>query len=134
MEGFDGYKLLILPICRQFNGRIWFVYDQAFREHAAATRLVDWSVMNAQLFNFHAADALVRSSGAGSVLDSLEPSGSSLSLISCILWNKGHCTAPYTTCRYHHRCSSCSGSHRALSCPNRSELKSRNNGKRHYQN
>ena len=124
------YKLLILRIYRHFNGRVWFAYDQAFREHVAATRLLDWSVMNAQLFNFHAAGASVHSSGARSALDSSEPSGSSSSLISCISWNKGRCTAPYATCRYHHRCSTCSGSLWALVCPNRSEWKSQSDGKR----
>ena len=124
------YKLLILRLYRHFSGRVWFAYDQAFREHAAATRLLDWSGMDAQLFNFHAAGASVRSSGAGSAPDSSEPSGSSSSLISCISWNKGRCTAPYATCRYHHRCSTCSGSHRALFCPNRSERKPQSDGKR----
>ena len=34
------YKLLILRIHRQFSGRVWLTYDRAFREHAAASRLV----------------------------------------------------------------------------------------------
>lgn len=122
------YKLLILRIHRQFNGRVWFSYDEAFRQHAAATRLVDWSAMNAQLFNFHAAGASVRSASTGST-DSPEPSGSRSSRIPCFSWNKGHCTAPNATCRYYHRCSSCSGLHRALSCSSRSERKFQSTGK-----
>ena len=51
------YKLFILQIHHQFSGRVWLTYDKAFCEHAAATQLVDWSAMNAQLFNFHASGA-----------------------------------------------------------------------------
>lgn len=76
------YKLLILRTHRHFSGRVWLAYDQAFREHAAATRLADWSAMNAQLFNFHAAGASVRGSSVGSSTDSSEPTGSNSSLIS----------------------------------------------------
>ena len=42
-------------------GWVWLVYDQAFCEHAAATNHTDWSTINVQLFNFHAAGASVRS-------------------------------------------------------------------------
>lgn len=28
------------------SGKVWLNYDQAFREHAAATKLIDWSCMN----------------------------------------------------------------------------------------
>ena len=51
------YQLLILWTYRQFTGRVWLAYDRAFREHAAATNLTDWSTLNVQLFNFHAAGA-----------------------------------------------------------------------------
>ena len=37
------------------SGQVWLNYDRAFQEHAAATRLTDWSAMNLQLYNFHAA-------------------------------------------------------------------------------
>ena len=94
------YKLLILQIYRQFSGRVWLAYDKAFRKHAVATRLVDWSAMNAQLFNFHAAGVALRSSNLGSSADSSEPVGSNSSRIPCMSWNKGKCTAPYTSCRY----------------------------------
>ena len=55
-----SYKLLILRTYHQFSGRVWLSYDQAFRQHAAAMKLVDWSTMNVQLYNFHAAGASVR--------------------------------------------------------------------------
>jgi len=55
------YKLLILWIHRQFSRRVWFTYDKAFRKHTAATQLVDWSAMNAQLFNFHTTGAFLHS-------------------------------------------------------------------------
>ncbi len=37
------YKLLILRTYRQFQGYAWLAYDKAFRQHAAATNLGDWS-------------------------------------------------------------------------------------------
>ena len=114
------YQLLILRTYRHFSGRVWLAYDQAFREHAAATRLTDWSAMNVQLFNFHAAGSSVRGSSPPSSNESPEPPGSSSSTILCKSWNKGRCTAPFSFCRYAHRCSVCSGAHRASSCINQS--------------
>ena len=57
------YLLLILRTHCQFAGLVWLAYDRAFREHAAASNLTDWSTINVQLFNFHAAGASVRSRG-----------------------------------------------------------------------
>ena len=54
------------------------------------------------------------------VAESPEPPGSSSSSILCKSWNKGRCTAPFSFCRYAHRCSACSGAHRASSCSNQS--------------
>ena len=106
-------QLLILRTHRQFTGRVWFAYDRAFREHAAATNLTDWSSINVQLFNFHAAGAAVRASNAP--VD--EPRGSASSTIVCKSWNRGRCVAPYASCRFAHTCSSCSGPHRVNACP-----------------
>ena len=117
------YKLLILRIHCQFSGRVWLAYDKAFREHAAATRLADWSTMNVQLFTFHAGGASPRSSNLGMSPDSSEPVGSSFSRIPCMSWNKGRCTAPYTICCYYHRCSMCGGAHRSVSCSSRPDRK-----------
>ena len=51
------YKLLILRTYCQFSGKVWLAYNRAFREHADAAKVVDWSSINIQLFNFHAAGA-----------------------------------------------------------------------------
>ena len=114
------YKLLILRTYRHFSGQVWLAYDRAFREHAAAIKLTDWSNINVQLFNFHAAGSSVRNQVAQSSGIKPEPTGSSSSLITCISWNKGRCTAPYAHCRFAHRCRLCSGEHRAQSCPSQS--------------
>ena len=111
-----NYQLLILRTHRQFTGRVWFAYDRAFREHAAATNLTDWSSINVQLFNFHAAGAAVRASNAA-VDGSPEPRGSASSTIVCKSWNRGRCVAPYASCHFAHVCLSCSGPHRASACP-----------------
>ena len=47
------YQLLILQTHCQFASCVCLSYDRAFRQHAAATNLVDWSSINVQLFNFH---------------------------------------------------------------------------------
>ena len=100
------YKLLILRTYRQFQGNAWLAYDRAFREHAAAARITDWSSINVQLFNFHAAGSSVRRSFT-------EPIGSS-SAVVCKSWNNGFCVAPSCMCRFAHCCSVCSSNHRAL--------------------
>ena len=124
------YQLLILRTFRHFSGKVWLAYDRAFREHAAAIRLTDWSSMNVQLFNFHAAGSSVRDSTLAQSNEYPEPPGSSSSNVVCISWNKGRCTAPFASCRYAHRCNLCSGSHRATTCPNRSSRDSREERKR----
>ena len=62
LEAFSVYCLILnshfphrWKDSRQFAGRVWLAYDLAFREHAAATNLTEWSIINVQLFNFHAA-------------------------------------------------------------------------------
>ena len=114
-----SYKLLILRTYRQFSGRVWLAYDQAFRQHAAATKLVDWSTMNVQLYNFHAAGASVRSGSGGSLSELPEPSGADSSQVICRSWNRGRCSAQFASCRFAHRCSTCAGSHRASECSRR---------------
>ena len=111
------YKLLILRTYRQFQGNAWLAYDRAFREHAAAARLTDWSSINVQLVNFHAAGSSVRRSFT-------EPTGSS-SAVVCKSWNNGFCVAPSRTCRFAHRCSVCSSNHRALECLQRKRTPTR---------
>ncbi|KAK3731497.1 hypothetical protein QZH41_000320 [Actinostola sp. cb2023] len=98
------YKLLIIRTYRLFSGRAWLAYDQAFREHAAAAQVVDWSQINVQLYNFHTAGSSPRSSSSSTV---------------CISWNRGHCSSPYSPCRFIHRCLKCSGSHKELDCSER---------------
>ena len=97
------YKLLILRTYRHFSGHVWLAYDQAFRQHAAATKLVDWSAMNVELFNFHAAGASVRSGPGGVVADLPEASGAPSSQIICRSWNRGRCSSLYANCRFAHR-------------------------------
>ena len=68
------YKFLLLRTYLQFINRVWLAYDRAFREHAATANLTDWSNINVQLFNFHAAGAFTR--GRGEIADDpAEPAG-----------------------------------------------------------
>ena len=121
------YQLLILCTHRQFAGRVWLAYDQAFREHAA-TNLTDWSAINLQLFNFHAAGASVRS-GRDMSDDSIKPHGASSSHVICKSWNRGRCLAPSSSCRFAHKCSSCFGPHRVGTCPGEPPSQSRSPSK-----
>ena len=87
------YHLLILRTHRPFSGRVWLAKDGAFRGHAAATQLTDWSGMNAKLFNFHAAGASFLSPSSNDSSD-WEPTGSSGSIVVCKSWNRRRCTSP----------------------------------------
>ena len=80
------YRLLILQAPCLFAGQVWLVYDLAFCEHAAATNHTDWTTINVQLFNFHAAGASL-SSGRELSYESTEPHGTLSSLIICKSWN-----------------------------------------------
>ena len=123
------YKLLILQTQRHFSGRVWRAYDLAFRQHAAPTKLVDWSSMNSELFNFHAAGASLRPSASGTSPAVPEPSGVPSSQIICRSWNRGRCSSQYNYCRYAHRCSLCAGPHRSSECSVRTESASRGDHK-----
>ena len=113
-----SYKLLILRTYRQFSGFCWLDYDRAFREHAAAEKVTDWSKMHVQLFNYHTAGAQVRTRPASSsvVSSQAEASGNASSKVICHSWNAGHCIAVNPQCRFRHACSRCWGTHRATSC------------------
>ena len=110
------YKLLILRTYRQFSGRVWLAYDKAFREHAAAAGIVDWSSMNVQLYNLCAAGASVRGGLDSPFNEFPEPSGAASSQVICRSWNRGRCSAQSAFCRFAHRCSSCGGPHRSRAC------------------
>ena len=92
------YHLLIFRTHRPFSGRVWLAYDGAFRGHAAATQLTDWSGMNAKVFNFHAAGASFLSPSSNDSSD-WELTGSSGSIVVCKSWNRGRCTSPLSVCR-----------------------------------
>ena len=124
------YKLLILQKHRHLSGRVWRSKDTAFRQHAAATKQVDWSNMNSELFNFHAAGASLRPGASAASLDVPEPSGAPSSQIICRSWNRGRCSSQYSYCRYAHRCSICAGSHRSSDCAARTESASTGERKR----
>ena len=113
-----SYKLLILRTYRQFSGFCWLNYDRAFREHAAAVKLTDWSAMDVQLFNYHTAGAQVRTrpASANPVTSQAEASGSTTSKVICHSWNAGRCISYNPSCRFRHACSRCGGDHRATSC------------------
>ena len=125
-----SYKLLILQTYCQFSGRVWLAYNQAFCQQAAAMKLVDWSTMNIQLYNFHAAGASVHLGSGGSLSELPEPSGADFSQVIRRSWNRGHCSEQFALCWFAHCCSTCAGSHRASECPRRHDKTSSHNRKR----
>jgi hypothetical protein len=89
----SSYKLLILRSYRQFAGYAWCDYDKAFRQHAAATRLLDWSEL-VQLFDFHTAGSAYRGPSrltTASNSSRSEPTGNRNHdcSVKCFSWNKG---------------------------------------------
>lgn len=108
------YLMLIMRTYRQFNGTAWLSYDKAFRENAAATKLADWSGINTQLYSYCTAGSFPKTlSGQGD----LRPQGTPSSSTICRSWNRGKCSSRFASCRYAHKCSSCSGDHRLVDCP-----------------
>ena len=110
------YKMLILRTYRQFGGKAWLAYDKAFREHAAASKLTDWSTLDAQLYSFHTAGSAPRHNVPSSS-DEVQPKGSKSTDIVCRSWNRGQCSSRYTSCRFAHACSACKGEHKIVDCP-----------------
>ena len=70
-----AYKMFILRTYHQFAGRVWLSYDQAFREHAAATNLSHCSSVNVKLFHFHAAATSTRQAPGEGIQESPEVVG-----------------------------------------------------------
>jgi len=113
------YKLLILRTYQQFSGRVWLNYDRVFSEHAAASRVTDWSPMNVQLHNFHAAGVAARGCpGESSILP--EAVGDCFATFKCRSWNRGRCIAPSSSCRPADTWFACGADHRAV-CPGHAE-------------
>ena len=79
------YKLLLLCTYCQFARRVWLTYNKAFTEHAAATKLTDWSPINVQLYNFHAAGPSAHSSSETEFPQSMEAIGSSAAMFVATL-------------------------------------------------
>jgi hypothetical protein len=106
----SSYKLLILRTYRQFAGYAWCDYDKAFRQHAAATRLLDWSELNVQLFNLHTAGSAYRGPSRLTTASSSSRSEPTSNRnhdcsVKCFSWNKGRCVAPSAVCPYKHACT-----------------------------
>lgn len=112
------YKLTVIRLFRQFDGWAWLAYDEAFRKEAAITKQSNWSVINHQLYTIHTAGASVRSSSERNSQgrEKREPRGSTNGNRTCISWNEGFCSSRYASCRFAHRCSSCSEPHRSIAC------------------
>ena len=109
------YNLLILRTSQQFPGSSWLAYDRAFRREAAARRLLDWSRMNSDLFNFHTATAATSTQpSAGMPRPVWEASGTPSSPSICRSWNAGRCSSSYQLCRFRHSCDfpGCTAVHR----------------------
>jgi len=95
-----AYKLLILWTYQEFGGRVWLSYDQAFREHAPASKITDWSSLNVQLCNFHAAGASSGPHLSHQNSISSEAMGSSSSDVVCRSWHCGTCSSAYSSCMF----------------------------------
>ena len=113
------YQLLILRTQSQFGGLAWYHYDEAFPRDAAARRVVDWSAMHVELYNFHTSIA-TRTLPDSSPGHTRESSGAQFETTICHSWNAGRCVATRATCQYLHVCDlpRCRGAHRRINCPN----------------
>ena len=100
--GLVAHQHLVIQLAQDLGGRQWLVYDQEFREWAAAKFIKVWGELNLSIY--------------GRCLS--HPSTSSVDEASstpvCFKWNQGHCQRP--RCKYLHQCSECGGSHRRSQC------------------
>ena len=119
------YQLLILRAQSQFSGLAWYHYEEAFRTDAAARRVVDWSAMHVELYNFHTSVA-TRTLPDSSPGRTRESSGAQFGTTICRSWNAGRCVATRATCRYLHvrDLPRCRGAHRRINCPNQPPVSS----------
>ena len=141
------YKLLILQTASQFPGPSWLNYDTAFRKHAAASLLADWSKINLDLYNFHTrASSTVTGQSAPhstslphtSASSNVPPKRSFDPIQYCRSWNDGACRWSLRQRRYRHVCERCDGQHPLTNCPfrpyrgsQRSRSLTPSGGKRH---
>ena len=118
------YSLLIIRISRHFPGFGWRSYDRALRHEAVATKLTDWSKLNTELFNFYIEQLFLNNnffiecyrlpqSRRPPVTHTQKHAVTPQSAIVCRLWNAGHCSSSFRTCRFRHACdfASCLRSH-----------------------
>ena len=84
--------VLIICIAKQFPGRCWYNYDRAFRLHAAASSLTNWSQMNSDLYHYHTSVA-VQTSTPPSSGRHREPRGDQHATTICKSWNSGACSS-----------------------------------------
>ena len=96
---------------------MWLSYDQAFREHAAATNLSDCSSINVKLFHFHAAGTSARQAPGEGIQECPEVVGTISVGVVCKSWNRRKCTFPYSSCKYAHVRSNSAAYHRVPACP-----------------
>ena len=121
------YQLLIMRTAQQFSGSAWLSYDRAFRRHAAAYKLTDWSHLNPELFHFHVSGSVAAERPAvapsvsavsptkpASLAQVKEASGTPSSPMLCRSWNAGRCSSQFLRCRFRHSCDfpGCSALHR----------------------
>ena len=124
-----AYMALIIRIAKQFPGRCWYNYDRAFRLHAAASNLTNWSQINPDSYHYHTSVA-VQTSTPPSSGRHREPRGDQYATTICKSWNSGACSSPREFCRFRHRCdrSGCGGSHRRINCHESTSKRARSPG------
>lgn len=137
-----AYQLCILKAHREYADPAWRVYDEAFREVAAATGLRDWSKNNDDLYSriftgrakvvtlcthcgstTHPTDQcknepVHKKARISTSSSSYKPLPRQRGKNICWDFNEGHCT--FNPCKYRHVCSDCSGRHPRIHCKHNS--------------
>ena len=110
-----SYKLLILQTYRQFSWFCWLDYDRAFKEHAAAEKVTDWSKIHVQLFNYHTAALNFALTQRHPVSRPRRRSLVMLPVKSFAILGTLVIALHLIQCRFRHACSRCWGNHHATS-------------------
>ena len=113
--GLAAHTYLILQLSKDLKGSQWLKYDQSYREWAAAKGIRKWGEINFSIYG-----RCLASQQTSTTYYPPSSMGKSLKRKAitkvCYRWNGGvHCDS--STCRFHHCCRFCRGSHQAIGCP-----------------
>ena len=125
-----GYQNLIIQSHQKYQQGHWLSYDREFRQKASASRILEWSNIDATIWNLtfsgYAATSSSRPDASRGNHTYKQFPASSKKPPICLEWNEHPGPGcPHPSCRYEHICYRCVNNpgipnrhHKAIYCPN----------------